>query len=54
MIRVSEAFALTTDKRLVLGCRDFDLDFIPFKSKLGNKLTRTILHQNGWDFVILP
>ena len=54
VIRVSEALALTMDKRLVLGCLDFDLDFIPFKSKLGNKLTRTILHQNGWDFVILP
>lgn len=42
VIRVSEALALTMNKRLVLGCRDFDLDFIPFKSKFGNKLTRIV------------
>lgn len=42
VIRINNALADTVDKKLVLGCRDFDLDFIPFKSKFGNKLTRVI------------
>ena len=35
--------ALNNQDSLVLGCRNFDEDIVPMKSKLGNKLTRNIL-----------
>ncbi len=42
VIQIDEAIRRTDEKKIVLGCRDFDLDFVPFKSKFGNKLTRII------------
>lgn len=34
----------TKGKNFVLGCRDFDSDNVPFKSKKGNKITRNVMH----------
>lgn len=39
------ADAITMNKNnFVLGCRDFDSDNVPFKSKKGNKITRNVMH----------
>lgn len=32
----------TNENALILGCRDFDLEHIPFKSRVGNKLTKFV------------
>lgn len=44
VIRTNDALANAKEKKLVLGCRNFNLDFVPFKSRFGNKLTRIIFH----------
>lgn len=36
--------ALDNMNSIVLGCRDFDKENVPFKSQYGNKLTRNILY----------
>ncbi|MBQ6798316.1 MAG: bifunctional glycosyltransferase family 2/GtrA family protein [Oscillospiraceae bacterium] len=41
ILRCIEALEQSPDK-LILGCRDFDQDNVPTKSKYGNKITRTI------------
>jgi len=41
IIRCIEALEKEPDK-LILGCRDFDLEHVPTKSKYGNKITRNI------------
>lgn len=42
VIRVDEFSNSLSEESLVLGCRDFSLTSIPFKSKSGNKITRSI------------
>ena len=39
VIKLSERLDSATDPTLFLGCRDFDLDIVPQKSKKGNKIT---------------
>lgn len=39
VIKVSNALDNTTSPTLFLGTRDFDYDFVPFKSRFGNKIT---------------
>lgn len=42
VIKLKEAIVGEGGKKLILGCRNFDFDFVPPKSKFGNKLTRKI------------
>lgn len=42
VIHTCDALKDATGKKVVLGCRNFDLDFVPFKSRFGNKITRVI------------
>lgn len=42
VIQIHNALRDAYGKKLVLGCRNFNLDYVPFKSKFGNKLTRVI------------
>ena len=42
---VADAIAAGGRKNnFVLGCRDFDSENVPFKSKKGNKITRAVMH----------
>ena len=39
------------ENTLILGCRDFNQEGIPFKSRFGNKMTRNVFHFLGGELV---
>lgn len=42
VVKIDNYLSEAENDALVLGCRDFELDNVPFKSRFGNKLTRSV------------